>query len=52
MMADGYATAFQAMGVESVKEFLRDHSELQAYIIFENENQEFEMLSLNNFPVK
>jgi thiamine biosynthesis lipoprotein len=52
MMADGYATAFQAMGVESVQEFLRDHSELQAYIIFENENQEFEMLSLNNFPVK
>jgi len=52
MMADGYATAFQAMGVESVKQFLTEHSELQAYLIFENENQEFEMLSLNNFPVK
>ncbi|MDA9056882.1 FAD:protein FMN transferase [Flavobacteriaceae bacterium] len=52
MMADGYATAFQAMGVENVQQFLTEHSELQAYIIFENENQEFEMLSLNNFPVK
>ena len=52
MMADGYATAFQAMGVENVQQFLTEHSELQAYLIFENENQEFEMLSLNNFPVK
>ena len=52
MMADGYATAFQAMGVENVKQFLSEHPELQAYIIFENENQEFEMLSLNDFPVK
>jgi len=52
MMADGYATAFQAMGVESVKQFLSEHQKLQAYIIFKNENQEYEMLSLNNFPVK
>ena len=52
MMADGYATAFQAMGVESVKQFLTQHPELQAYLIFENKNQEFEMISLNNFPVK
>jgi len=52
MMADGYATSFQAMGVESVQQFLTEHSELQAYIIFENKNKEFEMLSLNNFPVK
>ena len=52
IMADGYATAFQAMGVENVKQFLSEHPELQAYIIFENENQEFEMLSLNDFPVK
>ena len=52
MLADGYATAFQAMGVENVQQFLTEHSELQAYLIFENENQEFEMLSLNNFPVK
>ena len=52
IMADGYATAFQAMGVERVKQFLTEHSELQAYLIFENENKGFEVLALNNFPIK
>lgn len=51
MMADGYATAFQAMGVEKVKDFLSVHPELKACIIFENKSKEFEMISLNNFPV-
>jgi len=41
MLADGYATAFQAT-----------HPELQAYLIFENEKQEFETLVLNNFPIE
>ena len=50
MMADGYATAFQAMGVESVKQFLTQHPELQAYLIFENENQEFQTRMFNGFP--
>jgi FAD:protein FMN transferase len=50
MTADGYATAFQAMGVEKVKDFLSSHSELKAYFIFEDENQELKTLSLNNFP--
>ena len=52
MMADGYATAFQAMGVERVKAFLAQHPELQAYLIFENKNKNFEVLALNNFPTK
>ena len=52
MMADGYATAFQAMGVEKVKQFLTKHPELKAYIIFENENKEFEILEFNNFPIQ
>ena len=52
MMADGYATAFQAMGIENVKQFLTEHSELQAHLIFENENMKLEQLSLNNFPSK
>jgi thiamine biosynthesis lipoprotein len=50
MTADAYATAFQAMGVESVTSFLKLHPELKVFIVFENENQEFETLSLNNFP--
>ena len=51
MMADGYATAFQAMGIDKVKAFLSIHTELKAYIIFENNNKNLEILSLNNFPV-
>ena len=52
MMADGYATAFQAMGVERVKAFLAQHPELQVYLIFYNKNKDFEVLALNNFPIK
>ncbi|WP_452223283.1 FAD:protein FMN transferase [Lacinutrix chionoecetis] len=52
MMADGYATAIQAMGIEKAKQLLARHQELQAYLIFENEKQALETLVLNNFPVK
>ena len=48
--ADAYATAFKAMGIEKVKTFLENHSELKVFLIFENEYGELEMLSLNNFP--
>lgn len=50
MTADGYATAFQAMGVEGVKTFLKNHPELKVFLIFENENKALETLSLNGFP--
>ena len=50
MLADGYATAFQAMGIEKVKDFLSNHPELKVYFIFENENKAFETLALNGFP--
>lgn len=49
-VADGYATAFQAMGVKGVSEFLQNHTELKAFLIFENENNELETLTLNGFP--
>jgi len=52
MLADGYATAFQAMGMDKVKQFLARHPELQAYLIFENENQELETVALNDFPIE
>jgi len=51
MMADGYATAFQAMGIEKVDIFMSKHPELKAYLIFENEKGELERLSFNNFPI-
>ncbi|MFT4610867.1 MAG: thiamine biosynthesis lipoprotein [Glaciecola sp.] len=50
MTADAYATAFQAMGIENVTEFLKSHPKLKVFMIFENDNNEFETLNLNNFP--
>ena len=50
MTADAYATAFQAMGIEKVKDFLKSHPDLKAFIIFENDKKELETLSLNSFP--
>ena len=50
MLADGYATAFQAMGVDETKRFLENHPELKVFFIVVNENQELSTVSLNNFP--
>lgn len=50
MIADAYATAFKAMGLEKVKSFLNKNPELKVFLIFENENGVLETLSLNGFP--
>ena len=50
MIADAYATAFKAMGIEKVKAFLKTHPELKVFLIFENDKKELETLSLNGFP--
>lgn len=50
MTADAYATAFKAMGIAKVKTFLNSHSEIKAFLIFENEQNQIETLSLNGFP--
>ena len=50
MTADAYATAFKAMGIDKIKSFLKEHPELKAFLIFENDNNELETLSLNGFP--
>ena len=49
MTADGYATAFQAMGIEKVTGFLNSHPELKVYFIYEDENKVLRTLTLNNF---
>ncbi|NQX86372.1 MAG: FAD:protein FMN transferase [Flavobacteriaceae bacterium] len=49
-LADAYATAFKTMGIEKIKRFLETHSELQVFLIFENEGKEIESLTLNGFP--
>lgn len=50
MTADAYATAFQAMGIEKIKSFLKNHPELKVFLIFENDKKELETLTLNGFP--
>ena len=50
MTADAYATSFQAMGIENVSRFLQSHPELKVFLVFENDRQELETLSLNGFP--
>ncbi|MBJ6366507.1 FAD:protein FMN transferase [Snuella sedimenti] len=50
MTADAYATAFKAMGIARVKTFLKTHPELKVFLIYENDNGEFETVSLNGFP--
>ncbi len=50
MTADAYATAFQAMGMHKVTKFLKDHPEIKAYFIFENEEKALDTLNLNGFP--
>jgi len=50
MIADGYATAFKAMGIEKVKVFLKNHPEIKVFFIFENAEKKLETLTLNNFP--
>jgi len=49
-IADAYATAFKAMGIERVRELLKAHPELKVYFIYEDENKEIKTLSLNEFP--
>ncbi|TNJ44635.1 FAD:protein FMN transferase [Tamlana fucoidanivorans] len=50
MVADAYATAFKAMGIEKIKLFLERHPELKVFLIFENEQKDIETLALNGFP--
>ena len=49
-VADGYATAFKAMGIEKTKTLLEEHKELQVYFIFEDADKKMQTLSLNGFP--
>ena len=50
MIADAYATAFQAMGIDKVKAFLKKHPELKVFLILENDKKELETISFNGFP--
>ena len=49
MIADAYATAFMVMGLEKAKAFLKHHSEIDAYLIYGKENNEFQVLATRGF---
>ena len=49
-VADAYATAFKAMGIEKVKRLLKTHPELKVYFIYEDANKQLQTLVLNGFP--
>ena len=48
MMADAYATAFMVMGVDSVKSFLEVHPEIDAFLVF-GDNQTWNSWSSQGF---
>ena len=48
MLADGYATAFMVMGVDSVKSFLETNSEIDAFLVY-GENQIWNTWSSQGF---
>jgi len=49
MMADAYATAFMVMGVESTKTFLESNKDLEVFLIYTNEDNEWESWSTKGF---
>lgn len=50
MTADAYATAFQAMGIAKVADYLVSHPEVQVFFVYEDEFKMLETKSLNGFP--
>ncbi|QXP63320.1 FAD:protein FMN transferase [Polaribacter sp. HaHaR_3_91] len=46
---DAYATAFMAMGLEKAKEFLDTHKNIDAILLFNNENGDLEEYTTNAF---
>ena len=45
MTADAYATAFMVMGLEKTKEFLREYKELEAYLIYSDDQGEYKVFT-------
>lgn len=47
--SDAFATAFMVMGLEKAKTFLNDHSELQAYFIFQSNDESIQEFHTKGF---
>ena len=48
-LADGYATTFMAMGLEDTKAFLKKHPELEAYLIYADEDGNWKTFMTKEF---
>ena len=49
---DGYATAFMAMGLEKTQNFLQNHSELKAFLIYVDEDGAIKTYASPNLEMK
>jgi len=49
MLADGYATAFMALGLERTKEVLGKLDDVEVYILYSTEDGEMEVFSTPGF---
>jgi thiamine biosynthesis lipoprotein len=52
MIADAYATALQAMGVEGIRLFLACHPELKVFIVYVTDLNILEKEVFNGFPMR
>ena len=50
-LADGYATTFMAMGLEETKVFLNKHPELEAYLIYTDEDGNWKKYMTKEFSL-
>ena len=50
-LADGYATTFMAMGLDDTKEFLSKHQELEAYLIYVDEEGNWKKYMTKEFSL-
>ncbi|MDD3720870.1 MAG: FAD:protein FMN transferase [Lutibacter sp.] len=46
---DGYATAFMEMGFEKSKDFLKNHPELKAFLVYVDKNDKMQTYKSDNF---
>ncbi len=49
MMADGYATAFMALGLDGAKKLLKELKEVEAYLIYSDENAQIKVYATKGF---
>lgn len=48
--ADAYATAFHLMTLDEINLFVQKNNKISVFVIFKDENNKIQDLSLNNFP--